>query len=134
MAGSRSRLLWGELRGLLTCVWEVRMCLHIYSHPAKQEFPALQRCSGRVSSPFTPFSGHGRVPALTRGAGAVPEHVRELPASPTAELQIPMSRIASGSPEGRVPWGQPTPTGAQGACGGRGDPAGGAAGLLEAAS
>lgn len=37
----------------------------------------------------------------------MPGCVTELPASSKAELQIPMSRIASGSPEGRVPWGSP---------------------------
>lgn len=84
--------------------------------------------------------------------GAVPEQVAE-PCSKSlsrAELQIPVIwRIASsptapgeqeppschrclGSPPGRVLWGQPTLTRAQGAHGGRGDPARGAAGLLEA--
>lgn len=75
MAGNRNKLLWSELRGLLMHVWQVCMCFHTYSHPAKHEFPALQRCSGRVSSPFTPFPGHAQVqcrllqevPGLCRG-------------------------------------------------------------------
>lgn len=52
MAGTRTGCFGGRY-GVSECVGGKHF--HIYSHPAKHKVPAHQRCSGRVSFPFTPF-------------------------------------------------------------------------------
>lgn len=81
--------------------------LHIYSHPAKHEIPTLQRRSGRVSSPFTPFQavlGHRLSQEVARLCRSTLRSCRAT-AAPAAELQTSAGRsgTASGPAAGLPP-------------------------------
>lgn len=134
---------------MLSNVWTESSFI-IYYHPANDEFPSLQRRSGRVSSPFTPprlrwalalagGAARRRAPRpqplpkrscrpLRAGAGLPPP-----PAQGKRELPPRHRHGCSGGPRGGSV-AQPTLLRARGARGETRDPARGAAGLLEAVS